>query len=233
MRFGDGMTTQILVVEDEQGVQELISVNLKSAGYGVWNALSAEAAHERMSHSLPDLILLDWMLPGMSGVEYMRLLRADARTSGIPVIMLSARSEERDKIVGLEIGADDYMTKPFSPRELLARMTAVLRRRAPQATQDLVKAGRLALDPVAKSVTVDGLPLDVGPTEFRLLHYFMTHGNRVHSREHLLDQVWGDQYFGNQRTVDVHIRRLRAAMESAGLEDPIRTIRGSGYLFTG
>ncbi len=227
------MTTQILVVEDEQGVQELISVNLKSAGYAVWNALSAEAAHERMSQSLPDLILLDWMLPGMSGVEYMRQLRADARTAGIPVIMLSARSEERDKIVGLEIGADDYMTKPFSPRELLARMTAVLRRRAPQATQDVVKAGRLALDPIAKIVTVDGSTLDVGPTEFRLLHYFMTHGNRVHSREHLLDQVWGDQYFGNQRTVDVHIRRLRAAMEIAGLNDPIRTIRGSGYIFTG
>lgn len=228
------MTTQVLVVEDEQGVQELISVNLRSAGYGVWSAASAEAAHERMlSGALPDLILLDWMLPGMSGVDYMRLLRADTRTASIPVIMLSARCEERDKIVGLEIGADDYMTKPFSPRELLARMTAVLRRRAPQATQDMVRTGRLALDPVAKTVTVDGLTLNVGPTEFRLLHYFMTHGNRVHSREHLLDQVWGDQYFGNQRTVDVHIRRLRAAMESVGVDDPIRTIRGSGYIFTG
>ena len=225
------MTTRILVVEDAQGIQELISVNLRSAGYEVWNALSAEAASDRLMQALPDLILLDWMLPGMSGVEYMRVLRGDPRTAQIPVIMLSARAEERDKIVGLEIGADDYMTKPFSPRELLARMTAVLRRRAPQATQDMVKSGRLALDPTTKVVTVDGHLIDVGPTEFRLLHYFMTHGNRVHSREHLLDQVWGDQYFGNQRTVDVHIRRLRAAMEEAGLNDPIRTIRGSGYLF--
>lgn len=225
------MPTQILVIEDDLGIQELIEVNLKSAGYEVWRALDAEIAQQKMKTRLPDLILMDWMLPGMSGIDFTRLLRSDPRTGVVPIIMLTARGDERDKITGLEVGADDYVTKPFSPRELLARITAVLRRRSPEATQDVVRAGGLFLDPAAHTVHVDGRFLDIGPTEFRLLHYFMTHANRVYSREHLLNQVWGDQYFGNERTVDVHVRRLRAAMEVVGQEDLIRTIRGSGYNF--
>ncbi len=225
------MTTQILVIEDDLGIQELIEVNLKSAGYGVSRALDAEVAQQKLKTVLPDLVLMDWMLPGMSGIDCIRLLRSDARTCTVPIIMLTARGDERDMITGLEAGADDYMSKPFSPRELLARITAVLRRRAPQATDDVVRAGKLVLDPAARTVFVDGKLLDIGPTEFRLLHYFMTHANRVYSREHLLNQVWGDQYFGNERTVDVHVRRLRAAMETVGQADLIRTIRGSGCNF--
>lgn len=225
------MPTQILVIEDDLGIQELIEINLKSAGYEVWRAVDAEVAQQKMKTTLPDLILMDWMLPGMSGIDCIRLLRSDPRTGMVPVIMLTARGDERDMITGFEAGADDFMTKPFSPRELLARITAVLRRRAPQATEDVVRAGKLVLDPAAQTVHFDGHLLDIGPTEFRLLHYFMTHANRVYSREHLLNQVWGDQYFGNERTVDVHVRRLRAAMETVGQDGLIRTIRGSGYNF--
>ena len=182
--------------------------------------------------ALPDLILLDWMLPGMSGVELARRLRGDGRLKTIPIIMLTARSEERDKVQGLETGADDYMTKPFSPRELLARIKAVLRRRAPQMTEDAVETGGLRLDPVSHRVFGDLKPLDLGPTEFRLLHFLMTHPERVYSRAQLLDQVWGDHVFVEERTVDVHIRRLRSVLEASGHDRLIQTVRGAGYRFS-
>jgi two-component system phosphate regulon response regulator PhoB len=178
---------------------------------------------------LPDLILLDWMLPGMSGVDFARRLRADERTREVPIIMLTARTEERDKVLGLETGADDYITKPFSPRELVARIKAVLRRRAPQVTEDVVEIGKLRLDPVTHRVAAAGDPISLGPTEFRLLHYLMTHPERVHSRTQLLDGVWGDHVFVEERTVDVHVRRLRSALEPSGTDALIQTVRGAGY----
>ncbi|HET7775231.1 MAG TPA: phosphate regulon transcriptional regulator PhoB, partial [Azospira sp.] len=181
---------------------------------------------------LPDVVLLDWMLPGMSGVQFARKLRADERTKDVPIIMLTARGEEHDKITGLEAGADDYVTKPFSPRELQARIKAVLRRRAPQMTEDPVDVEGLRLDPVTHRVLGNGKPVDLGPTEFRLLHFFMTHSERVHSRTQLLDQVWGDHVFVEERTVDVHIRRLRSALEPTGHDWLIQTVRGSGYRFS-
>jgi two-component system phosphate regulon response regulator PhoB len=181
---------------------------------------------------MPDLILLDWMLPGMSGLDFARRLRADVRTKNIPIIMLTARGEERDKVAGLETGADDYITKPFSPRELLARIQAVLRRGKPQASEEAVEAGGLRLDPVSHRVMADSAPVSLGPTEFRLLHFLMTHPERVHSRDQLLDQVWGDHVFVEERTVDVHIRRLRAALEPSGLDGLVQTVRGSGYRFS-
>ena len=181
---------------------------------------------------LPDLVLLDWMLPGASGVEFARRLRADERTSDIPIIMLTARGEEQDKVSALEIGADDYVTKPFSPRELVARIKAVLRRRAPQTTEDVVELGGLRLDPATHRVSADETALALGPTEFRLLHFLMTHPERVHSRAQLLDQVWGDHVFVEERTVDVHIRRLRCALEPSQHDALIQTVRGSGYRFS-
>jgi two-component system, OmpR family, phosphate regulon response regulator PhoB len=223
------MAATILVVEDEPSIQTLIAVNLKRAGHEVVGALDAESAQRQINAALPDLILLDWMLPGMSGLEMARRLRGDARTRSVPIIMLTARGDERDKVQGLETGADDYITKPFSPRELLARIQAVLRRRAPEATEDAVEIGGLRVDPVSHRVTADGQPVNIGPTEFRLLHFLITHPERVHSRSQLLDQVWGDHVFVEERTVDVHIRRLRGALEPTGLERLIQTVRGSGY----
>jgi two-component system phosphate regulon response regulator PhoB len=199
-------------------------------------AENAEIAQSIVEGQLPDLILLDWMLPGMSGVRYARKLRADERTKEIPIIMLTARTDEGDKVEGLETGADDYITKPFSPKELMARIKAVMRRRAPQLTNDTVEIGGLRLDPATHRLwgTVDGqaVALDLGPTEFRLLHFFMTHAERVHSRAQLLDQVWGDHVFVEERTVDVHIRRLRKALEPTGHDRLIETVRGSGYRFS-
>jgi two-component system phosphate regulon response regulator PhoB len=223
------MAATILVVEDEPAIQTLIAVNLRRAGHDVVGALDAESAQRRINEALPDLILLDWMLPGMSGLELARRLRGDARTRAVPIIMLTARGDERDKVQGLETGADDYITKPFSPRELLARIQAVLRRRAPEATEDAVEIGGLRVDPVSHRVTADGQAINIGPTEFRLLHFLITHPERVHSRSQLLDQVWGDHVFVEERTVDVHVRRLRAALEPTGLERLIQTVRGSGY----
>ncbi|WP_028454504.1 phosphate regulon transcriptional regulator PhoB [Chitinilyticum litopenaei] len=223
------MPANILLVEDEPAIQELIAFNLSQAGHHVMRADSVENAQQIVRNALPDLILLDWMLPGMSGIDFARKLRADERTKTIPLIMLTARSDEHDKIVGLETGADDYITKPFSPRELQARIKAVLRRRAPQATDDPVEIKGLRLDPVTHRVTGNGNPIDLGPTEFRLLHFFMTHAERVHSRAHLLDQVWGDHVFVEERTVDVHIRRLRSSLEGSGHDSLIQTVRGSGY----
>jgi two-component system phosphate regulon response regulator PhoB len=193
---------------------------------------SAEQAAHRVNETLPDLVLLDWMLPGMSGIQYARRLRSMERTRDLPIIMLTARSEEHDKVAGLEAGADDYLAKPFSPRELLARIKAVLRRRAPQMTEDNVEVDGLRLDPLTHRVSGNGRTLELGPTEFRLLHFFMTHAERVHSRAALLDQVWGDHVFVEERTVDVHIRRLRAALEASGHDRLIQTVRGSGYRFS-
>jgi two-component system phosphate regulon response regulator PhoB len=230
------MQSTILVVEDEPAIAELLSVNLGFAGHKVLIAENAEIAQSIVEGQLPDLILLDWMLPGMSGVRYARKLRTDERTKEIPIIMLTARTDEGDKVEGLETGADDYITKPFSPKELMARIKAVMRRRAPQLTNDTVEIGGLRLDPATHRLwgTVDGqaVALDLGPTEFRLLHFFMTHAERVHSRAQLLDQVWGDHVFVEERTVDVHIRRLRKALEPTGHDRLIETVRGSGYRFS-
>jgi two-component system phosphate regulon response regulator PhoB len=195
-------------------------------------ASTAEAAITLVKNALPDLVLLDWMLPGASGLDVARRLRSDERTRQIPIIMLTARSDEQDKVSGLEAGADDYITKPFSPRELLARIKAVLRRRAPQMTDDAVEVHGLRLDPITHRVSGQGETIDLGPTEFRLLHFFMTHAERVHSRAQLLDQVWGDHVFVEERTVDVHIRRLRSALENSGHDDLIQTVRGTGYRFS-
>jgi two-component system phosphate regulon response regulator PhoB len=226
------MPATILVVEDEPAIQELISLNLEQAGYLPLRATDAEQAIDLVRDELPDVVLLDWMLPGMSGIEFARRLRADRRTQDVPIIMLTARTEEPDKLAGLETGADDYITKPFSPRELNARIKAVLRRRAPQATDDAVEANGLRLDPVSHRVSGNDKPLMLGPTEFRLLHYLMTHSERVYSRAQLLDQVWGDHVFIEERTVDVHIRRLRKALETSKHDHLIETVRGAGYRFS-
>ncbi len=226
------MAATILVVEDEPAIQELIAYNLKQAGHQPLRADNAEQARTLVANALPDLVLLDWMLPGLSGIEFARRLRADKRTRAIPIIMLTARSDEQDKLQGLEAGADDYITKPFSPRELNARIKAVLRRRAPEMTDDMVQLGGLKLDPASHRVTGNGEPVDLGPTEFRLLHFLMTHAERVHSRTQLLDQVWGDHVFVEERTVDVHIRRLRKALEPTELDGLVQTVRGTGYRFS-
>lgn len=226
------MASTILVVEDEPAIAELVAVNLSFAGHKVLRAADTLAADLMIRAELPDLVLLDWMLPGSSGIQYARRLRADERTTGIPIIMLTARSEEGDKIEGLDSGADDYVTKPFSPKELLARIKAVLRRRAPQLTDDTVEIAGLRLDPQTHRVSAKGQSLDLGPTEFRLLHFFMTHPERVHSRSQLLDHVWGDHVFVEERTVDVHIRRLRQALTPTGHDRHVETVRGSGYRFT-
>jgi two-component system phosphate regulon response regulator PhoB len=226
------MAATILVVEDEPAIQELIAYNLKQAGHQPLRADNAEQALTLVANALPDLVLLDWMLPGLSGIEFARRLRADKRTRAIPIIMLTARSDEQDKLQGLETGADDYITKPFSPRELNARIKAVLRRRAPEMTDDMVQLGGLKLDPASHRVTGNGDPVELGPTEFRLLHFLMTHAERVHSRTQLLDQVWGDHVFVEERTVDVHIRRLRKALEPTELDGLVQTVRGTGYRFS-
>lgn len=223
------MAATILVVEDEPAIQSLIEVNLRRAGHEVILASDVEAARRLVGAALPDLILLDWMLPGLSGIDFARQLRRDARTKMLPVIMLTARAEERDKVEGLDVGADDYITKPFSPRELVARIKAVLRRHAPQVTEDAVELGGIRLDPVSHRVTAGNEDIAFGPTEFRLLHFLMTHPERVYTRTQLLDQVWGDHVFVEERTVDVHIRRLRAALEVTGHDNLVQTVRGSGY----
>jgi len=225
------MAASILVVEDEPAIQVLIASNLGRAGHTVSTALNADAAMTELKYSLPDLILLDWLLPGMSGLEFIRRLRSDGRTNHIPVIMLTAKTDEKDRVAGLESGADDYITKPFSPRELLARIQAVLRRGRPQASIETVVAGLIRLDPTNRKIFIEGNMAAVGPTEFRLLHFMMTHPNQVHSRDQLLDQVWGDHVFIEERTVDVHIRRLRAALEPYGAQSLIQTVRGCGYRF--
>lgn len=226
------MPANILIIEDEPAIQELLALNITQAGHNPIRALSVEQGQQLMRETMPDLILLDWMLPGMSGIEFARRLKSDEYSKNIPIIMLTARSEEVDKIRGLDVGADDYVTKPFSPRELNARIKAVLRRRAPQMTDDPIEVGSLRLDPVTHRVTGNGTPLDLGPTEFRLLHYLMSNPERVHSRSQVLDRVWGDRVFVEDRTVDVHIRRLRQALAVSGHEEMIQTVRGVGYRFS-
>ncbi|HNU67465.1 MAG TPA: phosphate regulon transcriptional regulator PhoB [Methylotenera sp.] len=223
------MPANILVVEDEPAIQELLALNITQAGHNPIRALSVEIAQNLMRETIPDLILLDWMLPGMNGLEFARKLKSDNLTKTIPIIMLTARGDEYDKVRGLEVGADDYVTKPFSPRELNARIKAVLRRRAPQMTDDPIEIDGLRLDPTSHRVTGHQKIVDLGPTEFRLLHFFMTNAERVHTRSQLLDKVWGDRVFVEDRTVDVHIRRLRNALAVSGHQDLIQTVRGSGY----
>jgi two-component system phosphate regulon response regulator PhoB len=223
------MKANILIVEDESPILELLALNISQAGYNPLRAISAEHAEKLISEALPDIILLDWMLPGMSGIDFAKKLRGNPLTKAIPIIMLTARSDELDKVKGLEVGADDYITKPFSPRELNARIKAVLRRKAPELTEDLLTINGLELDPVSHRVTGNNKPLDMGPTEFRLLHFFMSNPERVYSRSQLLDKVWGSQIFIEDRTVDVHIRRLRNILAQSQHENLIQTVRGSGY----
>ena len=218
-----------MVVEDEPAIMELLRVNLVDAGYDVRGAVDAETAQRMLNESVPDLMLLDWMLPGQSGLAFAKQIRGDARTRELPVIMVTARGDEADKVVGLEAWVDDYVTKPFSPRELKARVKAVLRRRAPEAAQEVLEVGPMRLDPSTHRVTVAGQPLELGPTEFRLLRFFLARPERVHTRAQLLDQVWGDQVYIEERTVDVHIRRLRLALEPHGSDGMIETVRGTGY----
>jgi len=225
------MTARILVVEDEPAVQELIRYTLEQAGMQAITADSAEAALESLRDELPDTVLIDWMLPNKSGLALARELRETARTAGLPLIIVTARGEEADRVKGLDQGADDYVVKPFSPRELIARIKAVLRRRAPHASDAMVSAGGLTLNPVSHEVRLNGSAVELGPTEFRLLHFLLAHPERVYTRAQLLDQVWGDHVYIEERTVDVHIRRLRIALGGNGNtgEDVIRTVRGSGY----
>jgi two-component system phosphate regulon response regulator PhoB len=223
------MMPTILVVEDEPAIMELLQVNLVDAGYEVRAASDAETAQAMLRESLPDLVLLDWMLPGQSGLAFAKQLRTDARTKELPVIMVTARTDEADRVAGLEAWVDDYVTKPFSTRELKARIKSVLRRRAPEAAQERLSAGSLDLDPVTHRVSVDGRPVQLGPTEFRLLRFFLARPERVHTRTQLLDQVWGDHVYIEERTIDVHIRRLRLALEPFGQDRMIETVRGSGY----
>lgn len=226
------MNAKILIVEDEPAIQELLVFNVTQAGFVALRASDAEEAWQQIRDHAPDLILLDWMLPSTSGIVLARQLRSEAQTKNIPIIMLTARGDERDKVLGLESGADDYITKPFSPRELMARIRAVMRRHIPTLSEDKVAAGGLELSPTSHRVTANGQTIELGPTEFRLLHFFMTHAERVYSRTQLLDQVWGTQVFVEERTVDVHIRRLRASLEAPGLDNLIQTVRGSGYRFS-
>ncbi|HEY4083797.1 MAG TPA: phosphate regulon transcriptional regulator PhoB [Burkholderiaceae bacterium] len=224
--------SQILVVEDESAIAELISINLRHAGYEVTLAATADQAQAAVDSVLPDLVVLDWMLPGQSGLALARQWRGAARTKELPIIMLTARAEEGDKISGLDAGADDYLTKPFSTNELLARIRAVLRRKAPEALDSVVEIGPLSLDPSTRRVSREGSEIKLGPTEFRLLHFLMTHPERVHSRSQLLDRVWGDHVFIEERTVDVHVKRLREALDKVQCSRMIETVRGAGYRIT-
>jgi two-component system phosphate regulon response regulator PhoB len=226
------MAAKILIVEDEAAIQELIIYNLQQAGYETVCAENAEKAMTIINAALPDLVLLDWMLPGTSGIDFARILRRSERTRLIPIIMLTARTQETDKVTGLEIGADDYITKPFSPRELIARINAVLRRLIPEASDEVIEIDGLRIEPVNHRVSAGNKEIELGPTEYRLLHFLMTHTERVYSRSQLLDRVWGDHVFVEERTVDVHIRRLRKALQLAGKDDWIQTVRGAGYRFS-
>jgi len=229
--------SRVLVVEDESAIAELISINLRHAGYEVVIAATADQAQSEIDRVLPDLVLLDWMLPGQSGLMLARRWRSEVRTRELPIIMLTARAEEADKINGLDAGADDYLTKPFSTNELMARIRAVLRRKAPEALDSAVEVAGLRLDPATRRVTrvVQGrgeVEVKIGPTEFRLLHFLMTHPERVHSRAQLLDRVWGDHVFIEERTVDVHVKRLREALSPVACAQMIETVRGAGYRLT-
>jgi two-component system phosphate regulon response regulator PhoB len=221
----------VLIVEDEPAIAELISVNLRHSGFRpVW-AMDGVTAQAEINAVLPDVILLDWMLPGESGLLLAKRWRAHPRSKAVPIIMLTARSEEFDRVAGLEAGADDYIAKPFSTKELIARIRAVLRRRSPEQDVAVVTLGQLGIDPATYRVTFDNQPIKLGPTEFKLLHYLMTHAERIHSRSQLLDKVWGDHVFIEERTVDVHVKRLREALGEPAAA-MLETVRGAGYRIT-
>ncbi|MDM7322136.1 MAG: phosphate regulon transcriptional regulator PhoB [Gammaproteobacteria bacterium] len=222
----------ILIVEDEKPIREMVSFALGRAGYSLMEAGDISEAFECLARQVPDLILLDWMLPGASGLELARRLKKDELTRDVPIIMLTARGEEEDKVTGLEAGADDYITKPFSPRELQARIKAVLRRATPEGEAGVIRIDGLELDIGGHRVTAHGQSLEMGPTEFRLLEFFMTHPERVYSRGQLLDRVWGRNNFVEERTVDVHILRLRKALAPSGHDAMVQTVRGAGYRFS-
>ncbi|MFM7065487.1 MAG: phosphate regulon transcriptional regulator PhoB [Gammaproteobacteria bacterium] len=223
---------QILVVEDERAIREMVAFGLRRAGYTVHEAEDCREARRQVADHRPDLLLVDWMLPDMSGLEFTRQLKKDRETRDLPVIMLTARAEEHDKVAGLEGGADDYLTKPFSPRELLARIQAVLRRTAPAAEGEVIRHDRLVLDVAGQRVMAGEVTVSLGPTEYRLLAFFMTHAERVYTRSQLLDRVWGGNVYVEERTIDVHIRRLRKALAEHGCEQYVQTVRGSGYRFS-
>jgi two-component system phosphate regulon response regulator PhoB len=226
------MRGKILIVDDEPAIRQMVSLALSQANFDCLEAADTAEAQTKILADKPDLILLDWMLPKVSGMDYARQLRREKLTEDIPVIMLTARTEEEDKVKGLDSGVDDYITKPFSTRELLARIRALLRRTSPHAAEVSVESGGLSLDPVTHRVTAANKTLNLGPTEFRLLHFFMTHPERVHSRERLLNGVWGNNVYVEERTVDVHIRRLRKILTPTGHDGLIQTVRGTGYRFS-
>ncbi|MFO1295077.1 MAG: phosphate regulon transcriptional regulator PhoB [Rubrivivax sp.] len=223
---------QVLVVEDERPIREMIAFGLRRAGFEVREAADCRAARAALADRRPDLLLVDWMLPDTSGLEFTRALKKERETRDLPVIMLTARAEESDKVAGLEGGADDYITKPFSPRELVARVNALLRRASGGGAEEPLEADGLALDRAAHRVTARGQAVALGPTEYRLLEFFMAHPERVYTREQLLDRVWGGNVYVEERTIDVHIRRLRKALEDHGFDRFVQTVRGSGYRFS-
>lgn len=223
------MPARILIIEDEPAIRELLAVNLRHAGYQTREAADADGASVQIDAERPDLIVLDWMLPGISGIDLARRLRERASTRDVPIVMLTARAQEGDKLQGFDAGADDYVTKPFSPRELIARVRALLRRAAPEATDEPVEIGGLRIEPETFRVFADGKVVTLSPTEFKLLSYFMRNPERVLSRSKLLDNVWGDTVYIEERTVDVHIRRLRLALRPTGHDRLIETVRGGGY----
>ena len=224
-------TNKILIVEDERPIREMIAFHLMRAGYDTLEAENCKEARQLLADERPSLALIDWMLPDMSGLELTRMLKRDKEFEDLAVIMLTARADEHDKVTGLEGGADDYMTKPFSPRELVARIKAVLRRSG-SAENEVVSSGEIELDAAAHRVLAKGTEVHLGPTEYRLLKYLMTHPERVYSRNQLLDRVWGANVYVEERTVDVHVRRLRKALTEHGVERYIQTVRGSGYRFS-
>lgn len=226
------MARRILVVEDEAPIREMVCFVLEQNGYQPIEADDYDAAIARLVEPFPDLVLLDWMIPGGSGIQVIKHMKRDSQLREISVMMLTARGEEEDRVKGLETGADDYLTKPFSPKELVARVKAILRRISPMAADDLIAMNGLTLDPASHRVTSNENPLEMGPTEFKLLHFFMTHPERVYSREQLLNYVWGENVYVEDRTVDVHIRRLRKALEADGHDKMIQTVRGTGYRFS-
>ena len=226
------MAANILIVEDESSILELISLNLHQAGFNPIRAISAEYADNIVKETIPDLIVLDWMLPGMNGVEFAKRLRANSVTKFIPIIMLTAKSNEDNKIEGFNVGADDYLTKPFSPRELVARIKVLIRRRSPELVNDPIIAEDLILDPKSHRVQVNNKTITIGPTEFKLLHFFMKNNNRVYSRNQILDKIWGNNSVIDDRTVDVHIKRLRDVLKQSGYDKFIQTVRGTGYRFS-
>ena len=222
----------ILVVDDETSIREMLVISLESAGYNVLQAENAKTAHSLVLDQHPDLILLDWMMPVTTGLELLRRLKRDEMTDHIPVIMLTAKAEESSKISGLDSGADDYIAKPFSPRELLSRVKAILRRVSREELKDTIIVGDLEFDPLEHRISIAGNLINLAPTEFRLLQFFLTHQERVYSRDQILDYVWGKNVYLDERTVDVHIRRLRKAISVAGHDEYVQTVRGARYRFS-